>query len=206
MQILVWVETTELASHFLTLLLSQKFHLCHHEMWNLENATRMSLALTHATPPSLREVSLLDLLGNYHLITLYFGQVLGIEFGIHNKCTLRAGGRWLYYSILEDESHSRDWSPEWEVFCLCNQQMSPQKTERWGSMKDRGLSTDEYWWNWGQPNPPREGLQNDNTQDSTLEWVLGAHHGKKRRHTRNQMPFQNNSWRFTQDSKSLSIV
>lgn len=38
-----------------------------------EPATRMSLALTHATPPGLREVSLLDLLGNYHLITLYFG-------------------------------------------------------------------------------------------------------------------------------------
>lgn len=58
----------------------------------------MSLALTHATPPSLREVSLLDLLGNYHLITLYFGQVLGIEFGIHSECTLGAGGRWFYYS------------------------------------------------------------------------------------------------------------
>lgn len=78
----------------------------------------MSLSLTHATPPKLREVTLLDLLGNYYLITLYFGQALGIKFGIHIKCTLGAQGRWLYYSIREDESQLRGWDPEWEILFM----------------------------------------------------------------------------------------
>lgn len=137
------VETTEPASRFLSLLLSQKFHLCYSEMRNLENTSRTNLSLTHATPPKLCEVSLLDLLGNFYVITLYFGQALGTEFGIHSKCTLGARGRWLYYSILEDESQLKDWDPKWEILFM-QPADEPQKTERWGSMKDRGLSTDEH--------------------------------------------------------------
>lgn len=94
-------------------------------------------------PPKLREVSLLDLLRNFYVITLYFGQALGTEFGIHSKCTLWARGKWLYYSILEDESQLKDWDPEGEILFM-QPADEPQKTERWGSMKDRGMSTDEH--------------------------------------------------------------
>lgn len=105
----------------------------------------MSLSLTHAMPPKLREVSLLDLLGNFYVITLYFGQALGIEFGIHSKCTLEAQGRWLDYSILEDESQLKDGDPEREILFM-QPADEPQKTERWGPWRTEGclrMSTDE---------------------------------------------------------------
>lgn len=108
----------------------------------------MILSLAHDVLPNQWEVNVLSFLGNYYLISLYFGLITGNGIWYSQHTHLEGRGRWFYYSILEDDYQFRTGILHerscWSITWLSNQLMSPRKTEVWGSVKKIELSMNEH--------------------------------------------------------------